>query len=98
MSLTIEGKLSQVSHDQRGDNVFYNAVIEGDDSDRFNRPVLHLVRLSKKQVQGGYAPVLEKYIGKRVKLPVWVNAWSGRAGASYTLFLQDCELNNIVVK
>jgi hypothetical protein len=95
MSLTLTGSVKQVRFEQRGHHEHHSIVVETDDTDRYGRPIIQEVRLSKNQVQNGYVPQLDKFVGKAVRLPVWVNAWAGRAGASYTLFLQDCDLNTI---
>lgn len=98
MSLTITGTINLVKHDTRGENTFVNIVLETDSLDRYNRPQLEEVRLSKKQVQNGFGNSFESMTGKRVCLPVWVNAWAGKAGASYNLFLTDINPKDCLVK
>ena len=98
MSLKLNGVINQVKHVTRGENTFISVVVETDGVDTYNRPQLEEVKLSKKQISNGYAASFENYIGKRMSLPVWVNAWAGKAGASYSLFLQDCDLKESIVK
>ncbi len=98
MSLTLTGTINQVRHDVRGQNTFCNVVMETEGQDRYGRPQLEELRLSKNQVTSGYAPNIEQLVGKKVQFSVWVNAWAGRAGASYTLMMQDCNPKDCVVK
>lgn len=98
MSLKISGVINQVRYNTHGDNTNINIVLETDSVDQYNRPQLAEVRLTKNQKTNGFANTFESFVGKRVDLPVWVNAWAGKAGASYTLFLVDCQPKDCLSK
>lgn len=97
--LSVKGKLKSVDTRQQGQFPRNILVVESlTEKDNYQRPVLVDVQLSKRQVEGGYRAELEKLVGSNVELPVFVNAWSGKQGASYTLYLQDCDTKSIKLK
>lgn len=97
--LTVSGRLKSVDTRQFGQNPKTVLVVESTtEKDMYQRPVLLDVTLSKKQVEGGYRSEMEKLAGKTVQLPVFVQAWSGRQGAAYTLYLQDCDTKSVLTK
>lgn len=97
--LTAKGRLKSVDTRPMGTTPKTVLVIESNtEKDQYQRPVLVDITLSKKQVEGGYRSEMEKLIGKTVELPVFVQAWSGKQGPSYTLYLQNCDTKSVVQK
>ncbi len=97
--LTYSGKIYNVSTNSVGDKVFTNVILESITRDRYDRPHIQEIRLSRSQMQSGMSDKFNDLKGKNVTLPVWVNAWTTRAGqANHTIFLQDCDLSKCITK
>ena len=87
--LLLKGNILSVTDEQYGDSSKVILVIESEERDKYNRPIINEVQLSQNQLKTGLRAKLEALISQKVMFPVFVNAWAGKRGANYTMYLSN---------